>query len=200
VLPRTIRIQPPGGCMTGNFMTVLATALAATVGLSSCGGGAPAEESDLSKLRGLGYDTVGGILPDDLNGWTLVDVEGYRTHTGAYEVANSTITDDTGPAVVTVTWRPASGYQSYVADRGDDRSEEIKVIESAATLFTMSPRDFSVVVPVVHGRSFVEVRGTHLGRRDFDAFLISLMSATPADFERALNDAGLRVDGEGDSV
>lgn len=185
--------------------------LALAAGLSSCGddgqgGDGQADENpDLLKERARPWHEVGSLLPEQLNGWLLVDVDGYGTREGEYEVNNPDLAHSaTGPAKhpaeVTVTWRPYDQYEEYLADRRDvSRPEPVEVEDRPAKLFTYSQDDFTALLRLEAEKTFIELRGTHVKRDDFEELLGTMQGATGADFDRALNDAGLSIDAEGNS-
>ena len=183
------------------------TVVALMAGLASCGEdpSSEPERSDLQDLRGLPLAQVGSLLPEDLSGWLLVDVDGFGDRIGEYEVNNADAAhDSSGPAKnqaeVTVTWRDPADYEDYLADRRDvSAPEQVEVADDkSADLFTYSDHDFTALLFVEAPREvFIELRGTFVSREDFLEFLDSMHSGTRADFDRLLRDSGLTLDADG---
>jgi hypothetical protein len=166
-------------------------------------GQADDNQSDLAKQRVRPWHEVGSLLPEQLNGWFLVDVDGYGSREGEYEVNNPDLAHSASgpakdPAEVTVTWRPYDQYEEYLADRRDvSRPEPVEVADFPAKLFTYGEDDFTALLRLEAEETFIELRGTFVEREDFEELLGTMQGATGADFDRALNDAGLTVDAEG---
>ncbi len=172
----------------------LLTAAALALTTAACGEDEPAGDSSepsptaSSDAPAQDLDRVGSILPGE--GWTLVDADGVGSTRGEYEV-NATGATGSEPPEVTVTWRRARDYDSYVADRAHVSSAEaVEVVGGPGMLYTYSNHDFTVL-RAVEGKSFIELRATYLSRADFDAFLAGLDTASEAEFAAAIEDAGV---------
>jgi|GEM_PF-4099151 len=152
------------------------------------GDGSKTSRTDSSDAPAQDLDRVGSILPGEK--WTPVDADGVGRNLGEYEV-NATGEPGAEPPEVTVTWRRARDYDSYVEDRADVSSAEaVEVVGAPGMLYTYSDHDFTVL-RAVEGRSFIELRATYLSRADFDAFLAGLDPVTEDEFAAALEDAGV---------
>lgn len=102
-------------------------------------------------------------------GWSVTYVTDDPKHGGEldYEFAR----DD---RTLEIMWRPASLYDSYVADRNDlGTPAEVDVLGKTSLLWAYGKRDHTVIRPV-EGRFSLEVRGSGMDETAFRAVLAEL--------------------------
>ena len=128
----------------------------------------------------------------DAPGWAIEHLDSSETE-GEVRYVN-------GRRALSVHWRAAAAYDSYVADRDDiGPATETSLLDDPALLWSYAPDDHTVIGPV-HGRHFLEVRGSGLPREEYLALLGQLRRVDQAGLESTLRGTGVVTEADRNDV
>ena len=92
---------------------------------------------------------------------------------------------------LSVHWRAAEAYDDYVADRADiGPVSDIELLGDPAQLWSYATDDHTSIGPV-HGRHFLEVRGSGMPREEYLGLLKQLRRVDQAGLESTLRGTGM---------